>query len=138
LTGYFNDAGGKFDADKDQNHIQTVFREVKEEMGIQLIFNGFEPYVDLCNHGITYRCYIAFHNPESPAFVSLPSMPEHPVTRMPLKHFVELTERPGKNMIQHRLKFLLDRKMQNCPFDVTLRQFLKNLNYQTQRNEIKK
>ena len=132
LTGYFNDAGGKYDADKDQNHIHTVCREVQEEMGIKILMNGLEPYVDLCNKGIIYRCYLLFHRTDNPVYIPLPSMPEHPVTKMPLKHFVELSERPHKkSMIQHRLRFLLNQKIKRIPFESTLRDFLQNLNNQT-------
>lgn len=113
-----NDPGGKFDADKDRNHMQTLFREIKEELGFIICPNGKEPYVELGYTGKIYRCYILIHRVNSMKYMETAITPEHPIVRIRVKELLE------SEALEYRLRKLLTLKMQNCQMDGTLSEFL--------------
>lgn len=104
LKGTLNDIGGKYDPDLDKSILETVCRETREETGMMLLLNGTEPYVDIMRNmdAVTYRCYIVDSSVQK-KYISTGIVPENPVVKMKIKHFLNINQR----MLESRLKMIL-------------------------------
>jgi hypothetical protein len=109
LKGTLNDIGGKFDPDLDRTILDTVARESKEELGILLCLDGTEPFVDVGNDGIIYRCYL-IDNGIKKKYIMTGIVPENPVVKMKIKHFLGIVDSP---LLERRLKSILKSTIQS-------------------------
>ena len=101
LKGTLNDIGGKYDPDMDTSILETVIREAKEELGVLLVIDGLDPYVDIIStDSITYRCYIIDSSIKK-KYISTSIIPENPFVKMKIQHFLGIAESP---LLERRLK----------------------------------
>lgn len=125
ITGTLNDPGGKFDPDNDLTHIDTICREIKEELGFLIInMSKDDLYVDLDVDGrATYRCYILIHDINSPKFIRSGVIPEHPVVKISVKHLVSA----NKKALDSRLNIMFRQQVQNAHKKMTLKNYLESI-----------
>lgn len=116
----YNDIGGKFEANLDFNHIDTVIREVYEESGFIITLNN-DPYVDVrTKQGLAYRCYIKATNQP----IKINHVPTTTLIRMPLACLLNLI---NSNVIGSRLKNLFNKDVKNINKKIKLKELLETL-----------